>query len=106
VKAPEAMTRVVNAVNDAPVAYAQAATTAEDTAVAITLSGADVDLCIFDITGTMIWRGSDHYDGVGQYDMLWRGVNAFNERVSNGVYPFFLIADKKIIGKSKIAVMR
>ena len=41
--APATVTITVNPVNDAPVANAQAVTTNEDTAMAITLTGSDVD---------------------------------------------------------------
>ncbi len=73
--------------------------------------GVDIDVCIYDITGTLIWRRTKHSSGAEVVDDLcWDGRNAFGEQVGNGVYPFFLIAgsggDKKIIGRSKIAVIR
>jgi hypothetical protein len=69
--------------------------------------GADVALCIYDLNGTLIWKRSKHSAGPGVVDdVYWYGESAFGERVGNGVYPFYLVADGKIIGRNKIAVIR
>jgi subtilisin family serine protease len=69
--------------------------------------GADIDVIVYDITGTPVWRVKKHSASPGPVDDLyWDGVSAFGEKVSNGVYPFFLVCDGKIIGRSKIAVFR
>ena len=78
----------VNAVNDAPVATAQTVTTDEDTAKAITLTGADVD---FDTLSFEVVESPEHgrvilINGVAVYtpDPDYFGQDQFTFRASDG----------------------
>lgn len=74
---------------------------------AVPAGGVDVDVCVYDLTGKLLWKRTKHSAGPGVVDDLyWDGKNVFGETVSTGVYPCLLVADKKIIGKTKIAVAR
>ncbi len=68
--------------------------------------GVDIDFCVWDLAGNKVWKRTRHFAAAGEYDELWDGVTSFGERLSGGVYPLMLVADKKVIGKSKIAVVK
>ncbi len=79
----------VNPVNDAPVALAQAASTDEDTALPITLTGSDIDgdtLAIFNVTvqpqfGTLTGSGANR---TYTPDANYTGPDSFSFTVSDG----------------------
>ena len=71
------------------------------------VGGVDLDICIYDLTGKLIWKKSKHSDAPGIVDdVYWDGKTVFGETVSTGVYPCILISDKKMVAKTKIAVAR
>ncbi len=68
-----------------------------------------VDILIYDITGTLIKRITN-FSSPGTNKVEWNGITAFGYMAPSGVYPYILIANdrgtRKIIGRSKIAVIR
>lgn len=81
------------------------------------LSAADVDIYIYDISGTLVWQKTLSYDSgtgggggsAGPNRVFWDGVNGFGETIGNGAYIYMIIAndrgERKIIGRGKFAVL-
>lgn len=71
--------------------------------------GVDVDVCIYDITGMIIWKVTKSSNS-GDNSVFWDGKTQFGELVGNGVYPYLLVVSsggsKKVLGRSKIAVVK
>jgi subtilisin family serine protease len=82
------------------------------------LAASDVDIYVYDISGTLIWREYLPYNGgtsggggsAGINRVYWDGTNSFGETLGNGAYLYMIIArtngDRKIIGRGKFAVLR
>lgn len=81
-------------------------------------NAADVDIYVYDITGTLVWQKGLSYDGgsagnggsAGPNRVSWDGVNNFGESLGSGAYIYMIIAnssgERKIIGRGKFAVLR
>jgi flagellar hook assembly protein FlgD len=71
--------------------------------------GIDVDVCIYDLTGSMIWKITNP-STPGDNSVTWDGRTQFGELIGNGVYPYLLVVNsdgsKKVLGRSKIAVLK
>ena len=82
------------------------------------LAASDVDIYVYDISGTMIWRKSIPYDpgtsgsggSAGANRVFWDGDNGFGETLGSGAYVYMIVArdsgERKIIGRGKFAVLR
>jgi subtilisin family serine protease len=78
------------------------------------LSASDVDIYVYDISGTMIWQKFLPQEGVGgsagTNRVFWDGENGFGAELGNGAYVYMIVArdsgDRKIIGRGKFAVVR
>jgi subtilisin family serine protease len=82
------------------------------------LNAADVDIYVYDLSGTLVYRKGLNYDAsasgsggsAGENRVYWDGVNGFGETLSNGAYIYMIVAkdsgDRKIIGRGKFAVVR
>jgi|GEM_PF-2328925 len=68
--------------------------------------GVNVEIRVYDLTGTLLFREKNYSSGPGFDEIHWDGTDSFGRVVGNGVYPFYLVADKKVIGRNKIAVIR
>jgi hypothetical protein len=64
---------------------------------------------IFDMHGRLIWKrdyGSGTMGGKAGYNTVtWDGKDDFGNQVGNGIYPFRIVSQGKVIGKGKIAVI-
>ena len=67
-----------------------------------------IDVCIYDLTGALIWKDLVTVFSSEKKHVPWDGRNMYGEIVGNGVYPYLLVAaangSKKVIGRGKIAV--
>jgi hypothetical protein len=82
------------------------------------LNAADVDIYVYDISGTLVWQRALPYEGggtgnggsAGPNRVFWDGTNGFGQRIGNGAYIYMIIArdsgERKIIGRGKFAVLR
>jgi len=82
------------------------------------LNAADVDIYVYDITGTLVWQEDYAYDSgtsggggsAGPNRIYWDGVNSFGETLSNGAYMYMIVAndrgERKVVGRGKFAVLR
>jgi len=82
------------------------------------LSASDIDIYVYDISGTMIWQKFLPYDpgtlgvggSAGTNRVFWDGENGFGSELGNGAYVYMIVArdrgDRKIIGRGKFAVVR
>ena len=82
------------------------------------LAASDVDIYVYDISGTLVWQRSLSYDAgisggggsAGTNRVYWDGVDAFGNSLGNGAYLYMIVArdsgEKKIIGRGKFAVVR
>jgi len=83
------------------------------------LEASDVDLYVYNTTGTMVWQRSIPYDGsgtagaggsAGPNRVFWNGVDGFGGQIGNGAYLYMIVAndkgERKIIGRGKFAVVR
>lgn len=78
------------------------------------LNAADVDIYVYDLSGTLVYRKGLSYNGdggsAGVNRVYWDGVNSFGETLGNGAYIYMIVAkdsgDRKIIGRGKFAVVR
>ena len=76
------VTVTVTAVNDAPTATADAATTAEDTPLDVALAGADVD---GDTLGALLWDGAQ--SGVGPFSTTAGGTVSVGQSTAHYIPP-------------------
>lgn len=59
----------------------------EGTAINYTIAlKGDVWLCIYDISGRLVWKFVDENKNPGQYKVVWDGRNETGEKVSPGIY--------------------
>jgi hypothetical protein len=82
------------------------------------LAGADVDIYVYDITGTCIWQRSLPYNAgtlgsggsAGPNRVFWDGTDGFGQSLGGGAYVYMIVArdegQRKIIGRGKFAVVR
>jgi hypothetical protein len=82
------------------------------------LAASDVDIYVYDISGTLVWQKYLPYDpgtlggggSAGTNRVHWDGENSFGETLGNGAYVYMIVArdkgDKKVIGRGKFAVVR
>ncbi|MFH1710429.1 MAG: S8 family serine peptidase [bacterium] len=82
------------------------------------LSASDVDIYVYDISGTLVWQKVLPYDAgtsggggsAGTNRVFWDGENSFGETLSNGAYVYMIVArdsgERKVIGRGKFAVVR
>lgn len=82
------------------------------------LTAADVDIYVYDISGTVVWQRSLPYDAgtsggggsAGANRVFWDGENGFGETLGNGAYVYMIVAAdggvRKIIGRGKFAVVK
>lgn len=85
-------------------------TTTQETHFCYNLEGNfEVVIYLFDLNGSLIWKRSysagENGGKAGANDPAWDGKNLYNEQVSNGVYIYQIIADRKIIARGKIALL-
>lgn len=83
----------------------------QPTTICYSLSeNADINIYIFDITNHLTKKfslKSGSNGGIaGINNITWEGVSEVGDVVSNGVYILKIIASGKLIGKSKIAVLK
>ncbi len=75
----------------------------------------NINIYIFDIAGNIIKRisanaGEQDSTGMGKggrqgdNDVEWDGVSDFGTTVGNGVYPYFIVSEGKVIGNGQVAV--
>jgi len=82
------------------------------------LEASDVDIYVYDISGTLVWEkylpsdAGTAGDGgsAGTNRVHWDGENSFGETLGNGAYLYMIVArdkgDRKVIGRGKFAVVR
>jgi len=82
------------------------------------LTASDVEIYVYDVSGTCIWQRSLPYDvgtsggggSAGTNRVFWDGEDSFGDDIGNGAYLYMIIArdsgDRKIIGRGKFAVVR
>lgn len=82
------------------------------------LSASDVDIYVYDTSGTLVWQKNLDYDSgtighggsAGPNRVYWDGVNGFGESLGNGAYLYMIVANdgrvRKVIGRGKFAVVR
>jgi flagellar hook assembly protein FlgD len=82
----------------------------QSTTVSYTLAvDGTTSLYIFDMHGKLIWK-RDYASGsmggkAGYNEVTWDGRDDFSTQVGNGIYPFRIVSNGKVIGKGKIAVI-
>ncbi len=71
---------------------------------------APVTLYLFNELRQPVWRkafvggGSGGQIGYNEYE--WSGITDFNEQIPGGAYLLYVVSDNKVIGKTKLAVVR
>jgi hypothetical protein len=82
------------------------------------LTASDVDIYVYDVSGTLRWQKSLPYDAgtsgsggsAGTNRVYWDGEDGFGDEIGNGAYLYMIVArdsgDRKIIGRGKFAVVR
>lgn len=82
------------------------------------LAASDVDIYVYDISGTLVWQKKLPYDpgtsggggSAGTNRVFWDGDNGFGETLGNGAYVYMIVArdsgERKIIGRGTFAVLR
>jgi hypothetical protein len=82
------------------------------------LTASDVDIYVYDVSGTIRWQRSVPYDAgtsgsggsAGTNRVYWDGEDGFGDEIGNGAYIYMIVArdsgDRKIIGRGKFAVVR
>jgi hypothetical protein len=85
------------------------------------LAASDVDIYVYDVSGTIRWQKSLPYDpstsgtsgsggSAGTNRVFWDGEDSFGDDIGNGAYIYMIVArdsgDRKIIGRGKFAVVR
>jgi subtilisin family serine protease len=82
------------------------------------LAASDVDIYVYDISGTLVWQKKLPYDpgtsgiggSAGTNRVFWDGANGFGETLGNGAYVYMIVArdsgERKIIGRGTFAVLR
>lgn len=82
------------------------------------MDAADVDIYVYDISGTLVWQRSFPYDAgtsgkggsAGENRVFWNGENGFGETLGNGAYVYMIVANdsglRKVIGRGKFAVVK
>jgi flagellar hook assembly protein FlgD len=82
----------------------------QSTTVSYTLAvDGTTSLYIFDMQAKLIWK-RDYASGsmggkAGYNEVTWDGRDDFSTQVGNGIYPFRIVSNGKVIGKGKIAVI-
>ncbi len=73
-------------------------------------SDSDIIVYIFDQLNRPVWRQNFISGTNGGYsgynEIIWDGKNSFGEYVGNGAYFLKLVSNGKVIGKTKIAVVK
>jgi hypothetical protein len=88
----------------------------QDTEIVYTLSkDADIELRIYDISGTLVWSRSypsgEEGGKEGINKILWDGHNDYSSVLSNGVYMFYILdagsrTGAKVLGNGKIVILK
>ena len=55
-------------------------------------ASAEVELYIFDLVGTLIYKEGLSNASAGNGNLTWNGVDQFGRIVDNGIYPYLLRA--------------
>ncbi|MBU0580371.1 MAG: hypothetical protein KKA19_04260 [Candidatus Margulisbacteria bacterium] len=65
----------------------------------------NIKLKIYNLSGENIWEFEPDVQ-TGSNKITWSGQDIFGNRLSNGVYVFYVVSGRHVVGKGKVVIMR